>query len=171
MAVRLLVVEEDERFRGSLCAWLRRRGYGVLEADGQQEALGLLEAEPVDVVLLGCREDSGQGWVLLDQTRAMDVPVILLVPKGRVQLSMEGMRRGAFDDLFVPFDWQALEDRIRAAGAARREPRRPRKSLKQRWEDLMVAAAFAEAGAPDVARRMLKKEDGARKGKREKKNG
>ncbi|MBZ4660691.1 MAG: hypothetical protein JG766_2614, partial [Desulfacinum sp.] len=61
MAVRLLVVEEDERFRGSLCAWLRRRGYGVLEADGQQEALGLLEAEPVDVVLLGCREDSGQG--------------------------------------------------------------------------------------------------------------
>lgn len=157
MTISLLVVEEDDQFRSSLSAWLRRRGYAVLEADGQEQALGILDGEAVDVLLLGCHTGEGQEWILLDQTKQMPVPppVILLVPTGLVHLSIEGMKRGAFDDLFVPFDGKTLEERIQEAFKAKEALRKRRRSLRQRWEHSMIAATFAEAGLPDVARNIM----------------
>ncbi|MEJ5364919.1 MAG: response regulator [Desulfosoma sp.] len=154
----VLVVAPDEGFRAGITARLRQDGYRVVDAADQAEAMGLLDHERVDVVVWHCAQNDGWGWILLDHVRGLPgaPPVILLVPKGQVQHGIEGMRRGAFDDLLVPFAWESLQEKVAAAMRSAPKAAKKKKTLRQRWEDFMVAAAFAEAGASDEARRLIK---------------
>lgn len=154
----VLVVTPDEGFRAGITARLRQDGYGVVDAADQSEAMGILDHERVDVVVWHCAPNDGWGWILLDHVRGLPQapPVILLVPKGQVHHGIEGMRRGAFDDLLIPFAWESLQEKVAAALQAAPKAAKKKKTLRQRWEDFMVAAAFAEAGDPDEARRLIK---------------
>jgi len=153
----VLVVAPDEGFRAGITARLRQDGYRVVDAADQAEAMGLLDQERVDAVVWHCAQNDGWGWILLDHVGGLPEapPVILLVPKGQVQHGIEGMRRGAFDDLLIPFAWESLQEKVAAALRATPKAAKKKKTLRQRWEDFMVAAAFAEAGAPDEARRLM----------------
>ena len=153
----VLVVAPDEGFRAGITARLRQDGYRVVDATDQAEAMGLLDQERVDAVVWHCAQNDGWGWILLDHVRGLPEapPVILLVPKGQVQHGIEGMRRGAFDDLLIPFAWESLQEKVADALRATPKAAKKKKTLRQRWEDFMVAAAFAEAGAPDEERRLM----------------
>ncbi len=171
----VLVVAPDEAFRAGITARLRQDGYRVMDVADQAEAMGLLDHERVDAVVWHCVQNDGWGWILLDHVRGLPQapPVILLVPKGQVHHGIEGMRRGAFDDLLIPFAWESLREKVAAAIQASTKAAKKKKTLRQRWEDLMVAAAFAEAGAPEEARRLMEASEGksARTAGSEKKHG
>lgn len=47
----LLVVDDDEQFRGFVVAMLRKRGFTVTEASNGRRALRLLETERFDVII------------------------------------------------------------------------------------------------------------------------
>jgi len=160
MKGRVLVVAAEETFRSGLRAHLQKRGYLVLTAADQAEAVGLLDHPGAEVVVWHCVPDDGCGWILMDHVRTLTTapPVILLVPKGQLHHGIEGMKRGAFDDLLIPFAWENLEEKVALALEAVRKTAKKKKTLRQRWEDFMVAAAFAEAGAPEEARRVLGEE-------------
>jgi DNA-binding NtrC family response regulator len=117
MVPRLLLVDPDDEFRTTLAARLRGEGWEVVETDGPLETLALLEEQEVDVVLLDIRFSGAAGLDLLAQVRqaAPTTEVVLITPAGQVDLSIGGMRLGAFDDIQVPFDIKALSDRIREA--------------------------------------------------------
>lgn len=161
MKGRVLVVALEENFRSGIRAHLHREGYRVFEAADQAEAVGVLDHEGVDVVVWHALPEDGCGWFLMDHVRTLSPapPVILLVAKGQLQHGIEGMKRGAFDDLLIPFAWENLQEKIAAAVEANRRAATKKKTLRQRWEDFMVAAAFAEAGAVDEARRVLTDDD------------
>lgn len=160
MKGRVLVVAPEESFRSGIRAHLHKGGYQVITAADQAEAVGLLDHKGADVVVWHCVPDDGCGWILMDHVRTLSSapPVILLVPRGQLHHGIEGMKRGAFDDLLIPFAWEDLREKVALAMQAGRKVVKKRKSLRQRWEDFMVAAAFAEAGAPEEARRVLEKE-------------
>lgn len=160
MKGRVLVVALEHNFRSGIRAHLDRAGYRVLEAADQAEAVGVLDREGVDVVVWHTVPEDGCGWFLMDHVRTLSPtpPVILLVAKGQLQHGIEGMKRGAFDDLLIPFAWEDLHAKIATAVQVGRRAAKKKKTLRQRWEDFMVAAAFAEAGAMDEARRVLEDE-------------
>src|SRR5437016_3429625 len=47
----LLVVDDDEQFRGYVVAMLRKRGYEVTEASNGRRALRILETTQVDIII------------------------------------------------------------------------------------------------------------------------
>jgi CheY-like chemotaxis protein len=80
--VRVLVVEHYPALRWLQAHILRRKGAEVLEAGSGAEALGMLDAERVDVVLLDCDLYDMPAPELRSRMREMpavaDVPVIYI---------------------------------------------------------------------------------------------
>ncbi len=55
MNCRIMVVDDDASVRSTLSRVLQRFGHKVAEASGGEEALGLLEGDPPDVILIDLR--------------------------------------------------------------------------------------------------------------------
>ena len=122
MAPRVLVVDSDESFRRSLQQRLRELGYEAFASGREETARAQLEGSDFQVVLLGLRGFQRHGLELLEYIRSTwpGVRVITMVPGNRLQLAIEAMKQGAYDDILVPFDMLALLQKIelacRAAG-------------------------------------------------------
>src|SRR6185369_14441566 len=107
-----------------------------LQAGNVPQALALLPANPVDVVITDLQMPGRSGIDLLQESlkRWPDVPVILLTAHGTVEVAVDAMKKGAADFLLKPFDRGEILFTVRKQiMAARRQN-----------------AATAEVVAPDV---------------------
>ncbi len=80
----VLVVDDHEAVRKQLF-WALEEKYRVLQADSRRQALQLLEAEPIDVVLCDLRmppveSDISEGLAILEAARKLNplLPVIVI---------------------------------------------------------------------------------------------
>jgi DNA-binding NtrC family response regulator len=121
------MVEIEEVFRWHLAERLRLRNYNVLEAVDAESAKQQIKKRDIDVVLLGLEGSGQRGLSLLRVIKAMRPlsEVILINQSDELALSMEGMKLGAFDDLWVPFDLETLLERIDEACRRKREKQFP----------------------------------------------
>jgi DNA-binding NtrC family response regulator len=117
MGNRVLIIEADFNFRGSVVTHLRQAGFDILTAADHGNARAILAHQAVDVVLLGMAALGAGGRQLLREIRATwpRIRVITLNQNEQIELSMEAMRLGAFADLLPPFDMDALRESVRAA--------------------------------------------------------
>lgn len=152
----LLIVTNDEALREVLGGKLRQWGASVHDHDPGEGQASLARA--IDVILVDVRHHaemmlSGLGGIRAAMPFA---EMVLINSSGNVNASMAGMRAGASDELTVPFDMEALKQKM--IDACRRSKRRHAKnmgSLITVFEDAMSAAAFAEAGEFETARSIL----------------
>ncbi len=113
----ILVVDDDPGIIRMLQVTLQRRGFDVLTASSGQEALELVDREPVDLVLLDIMMPGLNG---LEVTRALRarpeeerVPVIILTARDTVRDKVTGLELGADDYMTKPFNGEELVARIR----------------------------------------------------------
>ncbi|MFF4190312.1 SpoIIE family protein phosphatase [Nonomuraea sp. NPDC001831] len=108
-SARVLVVDDTPTKRYILSSWLRRSGHQVLEARGGEEALGLLAANQVDLVVLDVRLPDINGYEVCELIKAnpatASIPVIqvsanAITPADRT----EGLERGADAYLSEPIE-------------------------------------------------------------------
>ena len=83
MAKRILVVDDDPDLREATEIILSGAGYDVLLAGGAAEGMGILQADPVDLVILDVMmETDTEGFHLAykirEQEQCKDVPIIML---------------------------------------------------------------------------------------------
>jgi two-component system response regulator HydG len=114
---RVLVVDDQRNMRATTAMLLRAEGYSVLEAGGGEEALSLLGAQPIDVLLTDLRMEPMDGLTLLK--RAMEampqLQVIVMTAYGSIETAVEAMRLGAYDYLPKPFKDGELIHRVQKA--------------------------------------------------------
>jgi diguanylate cyclase (GGDEF)-like protein len=119
MKAKVLVVEDSKAQRERVVRDLETRGYEVRSAEGGLEALGLIKADPPDVVILDVVLDGMDGysvcrWLRLGES-TRDIIVIMLTVKTEVKERVEGLHVGADDYIPKPFDMDELEARMFAA--------------------------------------------------------
>jgi len=109
--IDLLIVDDDEDFRGTLCRRFRRRGFQVQDADSGEAALGRVERRRFDVAIVDMVMPGMSGLDLLSKIRTVqpDCQVILLTGQGTIETAVEAMKLGAFDFLRKPFPLDELE--------------------------------------------------------------
>jgi DNA-binding NtrC family response regulator len=114
---RLLLVDDEERFRETLSKRLNETGYEVCGVASGMEALGLLSAEKFDVVILDIQMPGMSGIEALSEIRSrhIGVEVIMLTGHGEVTSAVEGMRLGAYDYLMKPYEYEYLVVKIQEA--------------------------------------------------------
>jgi len=123
VAVRVLVVEDEDAIAEPLVEGLHREGYEVTRVATGQEAL---EAGETDVVLLDLRLPDIDGFTVCRELRARsDVPIIVVSARGEEVDRVVGLELGADDYIVKPYGLRELVARIRAVtrrreGATRR---------------------------------------------------
>jgi two-component system response regulator AtoC len=106
----VLIVDDDPAVIRVLAALLGQDGMNCLQAANASQALALLQAHPVDVMITDLQMPGPSGIDLMQQSfkRWPDVPVILLTAHGTVEVAVDAMKKGAADFLLKPFDREEI---------------------------------------------------------------
>jgi DNA-binding NtrC family response regulator len=152
----VLLVEKDHDFRMGIARQLMSSyGFIVVEVGFGNELDELLSSIDVDVAVVGLTiGGKHEGIKLIEKIKNIKpwVPIIVLVPEKMTSLSIEAMRHGARDDLFVPFDVKELAEKIDQL-LGKKKTRKLK--WKEKWEKIMVSMTFAESGYTDYAKKIL----------------
>ncbi|MDD3310749.1 MAG: response regulator [Pseudodesulfovibrio sp.] len=101
---RVLVVDDEDRFRQTIRRLLEKAGHTVDEAPDGTTALGMLESGDFDVVLLDLKMPglSGEDTFLKIRQLGIDAEVVCLTGHVSVADATKLLQKGAFDYLLKP---------------------------------------------------------------------
>ena len=117
--VRILVVDDDPKFRAYVRSGLGGRGIDSEDAQDGGKALEVLAERATghyDLVLLDVMMPNASGWQVLEEMRARgdETPVIFVTARDAVEERVRGLELGADDYIIKPFDFVELMARIDA---------------------------------------------------------
>ena len=112
--MRVLLVEDDSRLAGNLCAGLEAAGYAVDIAGNGVDGEFLGDEEPYDAVILDLGLPGRPGLEVLRnwRSRGNRVPVIVLTARDSWHERVDGLKAGADDYLGKPFHQEELMLRL-----------------------------------------------------------
>jgi len=115
MSTRVLIVEDDLELREAIADTLELAGFDFLQVGDGEQAVALLEQEPVDIVVTDVNMPGMDGHQLLAHLNQAfpGLPVVLMTAFGQVQKAVDAIRNGAVDYLMKPFDADTLIDTLR----------------------------------------------------------
>ncbi len=113
----VLVVDDEEVLRLGCSRVLKSEGYRVATAANGKEALDLLAAEPVNVILCDLKMPVMGALEVLEEVseRFPGIPVIIMTGLGTVADAVECMKKGAYDFITKPFSIDHLTMVVRRA--------------------------------------------------------
>jgi DNA-binding response OmpR family regulator len=115
MALKTLVVEDDDRIRAALQLALGEEGYTVVGAADVAEGLEVFERERPDVLLVDVMLGATDGRDLVRQVRTRSqVPIIIISARSDTTDVIAGLEAGADDYVVKPIVVKELAARIRA---------------------------------------------------------
>ena len=114
---RILIVDDEERFRNTMSKLLTVEGYEVSIAGTGPEALEMLRQNLHDLVILDVRMPEMNGVQVLSEIKKIDVSleVIIMTGYASVDTAKEIMKLGAYDYLLKPYAIAELLEKIDAA--------------------------------------------------------
>jgi DNA-binding response OmpR family regulator len=114
--MRLLIVEDETDMANALLKGLRREGYSVDRAEDGEQALGMLEIYPYDLLILDLILPGIDGMEVCRRVRATHpaMRVLMLTARDAPEDRAMGLDTGADDYLVKPFHFIELTARIRA---------------------------------------------------------
>lgn len=115
--IRVLVVDDEDRFRETLCRLLALQGMKADSAPGGREAVEMLKATPYDVIVLDVKMPDMPGNEALPALKAVrpETEVLVLTGHASMDIATEMISRGAADLLLKPCPLDELAGAIRAA--------------------------------------------------------
>ena len=116
-AVRLLILDDEPRILSSLRRSLRREPYEVFTAETVAEALRVLEAEDIDIVLSDHKLPGTTGLQFLEQVRERRPQAVRMLITGWTELIPDEAIRalGVKAIIAKPWDDHALKETLRMA--------------------------------------------------------
>ena len=137
----ILIVDDDASVITSLSLLLKQAGYRSQSAMTPEQALSLIESEPLALVLQDMnfsRQTTGEeGIELLKRIKARrpELPVILITAWGSINLAVQGVRAGASDFITKPWSHQQIIQAVNTAlGLAAANSSRPHGQTPTREE-------------------------------------
>jgi DNA-binding NtrC family response regulator len=115
--LRVLLVDDEERFRTTLARLLAGEGLAVAAVGSGREALEELKKQPVDVMLLDLRMPEMDGLTTLAEVKKLSpgTEVIILTGHASLDAAMDIIRLGGYDYLLKPCPLEDLLLKIEAA--------------------------------------------------------
>ena len=112
----ILVVEDDAQIRNFICFTLEAEGYVCYMVATAEEAMRLLAAEPIDLMLLDLGLPDLDGTEVIRRLRTWsEMPVIVVSARDQDKEKVAVLDLGADDYLTKPFSASELLARIRVA--------------------------------------------------------
>lgn len=126
--IRVLLVDDEERFVVNLTRILKLREFDVSQALSGHDALDMVKyGGGFDVVVLDVKMPGMDGIATLGEIKkwAPDTEVIMLTAHATLSSGIEAMRKGAYDYMMKPCDIEELVEKIREGHEAEVIKRHP----------------------------------------------
>jgi two-component system OmpR family response regulator len=113
---KILVVDDNESIQKLLSTYLKRDGYNVLVASDGLEALGMLEKEHIDLMIVDIMMPNMDGYTLTDELRTSNYnfPILMITAKENFEDKKIGFLAGADDYMVKPIDFDEMLLRVSA---------------------------------------------------------
>jgi len=113
----LLIVDDDSTHRTMLRTLIGGWGYDVVEADDGSTAIETVQKRPFDLVLMDVRMLKVSGLEALEEIKAFNpaIPVTIMTAYSSVETAVEALKKGAYDYLTKPLDFDKLRLTIERA--------------------------------------------------------
>lgn len=146
-AVRILVVEDEQKVAQALRTGLEAQGYEVIVAQSGEDGFFLLNTASFDLAVLDLMLPGRDGLDILRaiRKRGLATPVLILTARDAVEDRVLGLDSGADDYLVKPFAFTELLARIRVL-LRRGWPEPPRKLALADLEVAVLARHVTRAG-------------------------
>ena len=117
MKNRILVIDDQELMRESLCETLARAGYDVDAAPSGGEGIERFEGERFAAVITDLKMPDVSGMTVLARVQEVgpETPVIVITGHGSIENAVEAMKKGAFDYITKPFQPDEIEVLVQKA--------------------------------------------------------
>ncbi len=112
---KLLVVDDEDIVRESLCDWLSSVGYKVLTAKCGDEALEIIKLKKIKIMVADLIMPGMDGIELMKKARDIvpTISTVIITAHGTIQTAITAMREGAYDFIEKPFCPEKVELIIR----------------------------------------------------------
>ncbi|MBN1341314.1 MAG: response regulator [Phycisphaerae bacterium] len=141
--IRVLIVDDEERFRETTAAILKRRGFDVRAVGSGIDAIDEVKKDAIDVVVLDVKMPGIDGHTALREIRKIkpNLAVLMLTGHGTPRSALEGLQDGVFDYLTKPCAVDVLAQKIREAYEGTAEGKAGLRAGEPRASDIMVPLA------------------------------
>ncbi len=145
--MKVLLVDDEEDFVKTLAERIKMRDLGSEVALDGEQALQSVDTDVPDVMVLDLKMPGIDGMEVLRRVKKAypEVQVIILTGHGSEKDEEEARRLGVFEYLKKPVDLDVLIKTMK-------------KAYREKMENTMVAATFAQAGDFDTARNVINEE-------------
>lgn len=108
---KVLVVDDDAAHRTMLSTLLGGWGYRVFGVDDGSTAVQEVDKAPFDLILMDIRMLKMSGIEALDAVKSINpaIPVIIMTAYSSVGTAVEALKKGAYDYLTKPLDFDKLQ--------------------------------------------------------------
>lgn len=113
----ILVVDDDMAHRTMLKSLLSSWGYKVSEADDGQTAIDMVKERAFDLILMDVRMIKVSGLEALAAIKVYNpaIPIIIMTAYSSVETAVQAMKKGAYDYLTKPLDFDELRLNLQKA--------------------------------------------------------
>lgn len=134
--LRVLVIDDNRSFAETTAEVLERVGYECAIANNGKQAIGLLEKEDFDVLLIDLKLPDIDGMEVLRQARELqpEAEVVMITGHGDITSAVQAIKKGASHYLMKPPDLDELRT-IVARAAERLELTRTNRELQRQLEE------------------------------------
>jgi two-component system response regulator RegA len=158
MSGRLLLVDDDDTFRGVLSAALARRGYKVATAADAAEAIALAGGQRFDYAVVDLRMPGPSGLTVVEAL-VRDQPgirIVVLTGYASIATAVEAIKLGAVHYLTKPADAdEVIQAFTRQTGDVHAPvPDTPPSVGRVEWEHIQRVLADCDGNISEAARKL-----------------
>lgn len=116
MKENILIVDDEERMRKLIGAYLKKENYNIFEAENGIQALEIFKREQmIHLVILDIMMPGIDGYDVCKELRkTSDVPIVMLTAKGEDDDKLIGFELGADHYITKPFNARLLVAKVKA---------------------------------------------------------
>jgi two-component system response regulator RegA len=154
---RLLIVDDDTRFRDRLARAMGARGFDVTLADSVAAGVEASRAATPAFAVVDLRLGDGSGLDVVQALREArpDARAIILTGYGNIATAVAAVKAGAIDYLTKPTDADQVEAALLAPeGEMPAPPDQPMSADRVRWEHIQRIYEQCDRNVSETARRL-----------------
>ena len=153
----LLILDDDDPFRGRLARAMEKKGFVTKEAKSVEEGLKIVEKTPTNFAVVDLRLEDGSGLDVVKVLHGLkkDSRIVMLTGYGNLPTAVAAVKAGAIDYISKPADADDIEAALLASPESKaKPPENPMSADRVKWEHIHRVFELCNRNVSETARRL-----------------
>ena len=153
----LLILDDDDPFRGRLARAMEKKGFIVKEAKSVEKGLKIASNTPTGFAVVDLRLEDGSGLEVVKTLHKSkkECRIVMLTGYGNLPTAVAAVKAGAIDYIAKPVDADDVEAALIASAESKaKPPENPMSADRVKWEHIHRVFELCNRNVSETARRL-----------------